>query len=216
MSITNLNKLTKLCKQYGVYELCRPVLEIPKFAICSGSGSPHSHHYGDEGLVEHTLEVVELCLHNNKYFAADKVIDYKKLVVAAFFHDVGKIHDYQREERVVWSATSQDGETKIEWKKGFWTCSPHKRLIHHISRSVMMFNEAANLLDNVVVNDLEEPLNYTWLTDDVKNEIIHAILAHHGAKEYGSPVLPQTRLAWLLHLCDGISARMDDCLRRSK
>lgn len=213
--MTNLNKLTKLCKEYGVYELCRPVLEIPKFAICSGSGNPHSHHYGDGGLVEHTLEVVELCLHNNKYFAADKVIDNKKLVVAAFFHDVGKIHDYIKSslcgKSSCWACFCGN-----ECSNAKWINSPHKTLIHHISRSVMMFNEAANLLDNVVVNDLEEPLNYTWLTDDVKNEIIHAILAHHGAKEYGSPVLPQTRLAWLLHLCDGISARMDDCLRRSK
>ena len=33
----------------------------------------------------------------------------------------------------------------------------------------------------------------------------------HGQREWGSPVMPKSRVAWLLHLSDGISARMADC-----
>jgi 3'-5' exoribonuclease len=38
-------------------------------------------------------------------------------------------------------------------------------------------------------------------------EIAHALLAHHGRREFGSPVTPQTRLAMILHTADGMSAR---------
>lgn len=41
----------------------------------------------------------------------------------------------------------------------------------------------------------------------VAEEIIHAMLAHHGQKAWGSPVEPQTPLAWILHLADMMSAK---------
>ena len=41
-------------------------------------------------------------------------------------------------------------------------------------------------------------------------DVLHAVLAHHGTREAGSPVAPKSRVAWLVHLCDGISARMYD------
>lgn len=39
------------------------------------------------------------------------------------------------------------------------------------------------------------------------DEIAHAILAHHGRREWGSPVEPQTRLAYILHAADMLSSR---------
>jgi len=47
-------------------------------------------------------------------------------------------------------------------------------------------------------------------TPEMHDEVLHAILAHHNLREWGSPISPATRTAWLLHLCDSISARMDD------
>jgi len=46
--------------------------------------------------------------------------------------------------------------------------------------------------------------------NELHDKVLHAILAHHGCREAGSPVAPKTREAWLVHFCDGISARMDD------
>lgn len=200
MSKSNLEKLTNLSKKFNVYELCKPILEMPKFQICSGSGNPAHHHYGDGGLVEHTLDVCQLCLMNNEYFKEyGKGIDEKILFVAAFFHDVGKIHDYKRE------ICTECGNEPV------WEYSSHKKLIHHISRSVMMFRDCVgDLTDRVTTQDRGYE-HIHWITTNTVDEIIHAILAHHGAKEYGSPVLPRTGLAWLLHLCDAMSARMDDC-----
>jgi 3'-5' exoribonuclease len=40
--------------------------------------------------------------------------------------------------------------------------------------------------------------------------LTHAILAHHGRKEWGAPVEPQTVEAWLVHLADLAESRLWD------
>lgn len=93
-------------------------------------------------------------------------------------------HDYGK----VWDYVKIDG---------VWTSSQHKRNIHHISRSVIEWNKHAYEYDKMNPNFIDA--------------VTHNILAHHGCREYGSPVAPKSRAAWILHLCDGISARMNDC-----
>lgn len=39
--------------------------------------------------------------------------------------------------------------------------------------------------------------------------IVHIVLAHHGSHEFGSPVLPATKEAILVHALDNLSAKMD-------
>jgi 23S rRNA maturation-related 3'-5' exoribonuclease YhaM len=48
------------------------------------------------------------------------------------------------------------------------------------------------------------------------SNITHNILSHHGMREWGSPVAPATKEAWILHLCDNMSARLDDCNKHDK
>lgn len=172
------NYLEEYANSSGVRSICAIVLDDPRFKTWSGSSKPHQHHYGDHGLVIHTAEVVKLCLKNNDlYYTTPNKINERKLFLAALFHDAGKMWDYELNAFKEWQGT------------------PHKRHIHHISRSNMVWCETA------IVHKLD---------NDLKDEISHAILAHHGLREWGSPVSPNTRLAWMVHLCDGISARMND------
>lgn len=160
------------------------VLTYPGFDTCSGSAKPEQHHYGTGGLQFHTWEVIDLCDLNMAYYTSEPSIT---LFLAALFHDVGKTHDYRFVESPM--ATPENGLT------GSWAAAPHKRNIHHISRSAIIWSKA--------VAD-------TGLFKDIEDEVLHAILAHHGLREFGSPVAPNSKVAWLLHLCDSISARMDD------
>lgn len=181
----NIKVLTELANFHRVYDIAKVVLEDSRFSIWSGSSKPHSHHYGRGGLAQHVKEVVQLCEDNNTFFHhLGKGVDKKKLFLAALFHDAGKMWDYR----------PKDG-TYLEWE-----AIAHKDLIHHISRSALVWNQAATAAN--------------WSEDD-KDEVTHCILSHHGMREWGSPVQPRTRMAWLLHLCDGISARMDDCDKRN-
>lgn len=74
----------------------------------------------------------------------------------------------------------------------------HLREIHHISRSAIEWAMIAR------VHKVDQALT---------DKVTHCILSHHGKREYGSPVAPFTREAWILHLSDNMSARVDDCDR---
>lgn len=74
----------------------------------------------------------------------------------------------------------------------------HRRYIHHISRSAIEWEQIARQ------HSIEE---------DLRDRVTHNILSHHGRREWGSPIAPKSREAWILHLSDSISARVDDCDR---
>jgi len=44
--------------------------------------------------------------------------------------------------------------------------------------------------------------------DELARSLLHVILAHHGCLEYGSPVVPGTREAALVHAIDGLSGQL--------
>jgi 3'-5' exoribonuclease len=153
----------------------------PEFAFWSGSHHPDAHHYGKFGLIKHTSEVIRLCFATKKITGVS--VDDGELFLAALFHDTGKLFDYE----------------PIDSTYLHWAPTSHKRLIHHISRSALIWH---NCVD-------KHPEVNTRYHDNV----LHAILSHHGQREWGSPVAPKSKVAWLVHLCDGISARMDDADR---
>ena len=183
-----INVLSSIANNYGknVTVVTRYLINDPRFKICSGSSKPHQHHYGDGGLALHTMETVELCLSTRDYYLTDYKVDTIELFFAALYHDAGKMHDYVK------AITPEACDTAIK----VWQGTPHKRMIHHISRSAIIWTQAA-MKDQVIYDKYHEP-------------VLHAILAHHGFRELGSPVAPKTRVAWLVHLCDNLSARMYD------
>lgn len=98
--------------------------------------------------------------------------------------------------KVFLSALFHDVGKSFDYEKvnGVWGGNSHRRNIHHISRSCWEFREAAKgLMDE---KDIDE--------------ISHNILSHHGCREWGSPVAPNTPEAIVLHYCDSISARLFD------
>jgi 3'-5' exoribonuclease len=154
----------------------------PDFSTNSGCHVSRGHHYGTGGLLQHTWEVISLCMSTATFYAENgsahgKIISDKILFCAALFHDVGKIWDYAKDSNAA---------------------LPHKRKIHHISRSAIEWNIFCR----------EHNLN-NYLTE----EVTHCILSHHGQRQFGSPVAPLTREAWILHLSDSMSARVEDCDR---
>lgn len=107
-------------------------------------------------------------------------------------------HNYVNPKLVFYAALYHDIGKLRDYEKvdGVWGVSKHKKEIHHISRSAIEWERCAYSFG------LDQPLT---------EEVTHAILAHHGQRAWGSPVEPQTRLAWILHLSDALSARLDDC-----
>lgn len=79
------------------------------------------------------------------------------------------------------------------------------RFIGHIVTGAMMVSDKIKVL----YPDGNFP-------EDLKLHLIHMILSHHGALEYGSPVVPATAEAFILHLADDADAKLketDDAIR---
>ncbi|MCJ7524500.1 MAG: HD domain-containing protein [Candidatus Aminicenantes bacterium] len=68
-------------------------------------------------------------------------------------------------------------------------------LLGHLVISLKIFLEMKNK-----VADFPEPLSI---------RIQHLIVSHHGEKEYGSPEVPKTKEAYLLHLLDLLDSRLN-------
>jgi 3'-5' exoribonuclease len=77
-----------------------------------------------------------------------------------------------------------------EKKDGVWVKAPHYDLMRHVAGSFGMWCEAS-----------------VHFPQDFRDAVGHCILAHHGRREWGSPVEPQTLEAQLLHNADMMSAR---------
>jgi len=184
--MTLLDKLRGQADKFGYRQICDVVLNDKRFPEWSGASRPEVHHYGTCGLITHVSEVIDLCLENNKYF-----VKKGKGVDEGHLFLAALFHDAGK----MWDY-EQNKESK-------WQATEHKFKIHHICRSALVWQDAYTRFPY-------------GLKQDHFDEILHAILAHHGRREWGSPVEPQTRLAWLLHLCDGLSARMDDCKKGNK
>lgn len=69
------------------------------------------------------------------------------------------------------------------------------RLIGHISLGLLMVNDIIGSIEN--------------FPQDLKLEIEHCILSHHGALETGSPILPMTLEAIAVHNADRSSAEIN-------
>ena len=72
-----------------------------------------------------------------------------------------------------------------------YSITNYAKRIHHIQGSAVEFTVAAR----------EQGVN-----ESVVEQVQHCILAHHGRKEWGSPVEPQTLEALILHQADMLSA----------
>lgn len=174
--------LESRARQHNVHHIWKFLLhQYPEFQFWSGSHNRLLHHYGKGGLVQHTLEVVELGLHTIPELNLCGKVDPIEYYLAALFHDTGKIYDYE----------------PLDDNYRDWAPTEHRRIIHHIPRSALIWHD-------MVIKDSE-------LYERYHDSVLHAILAHHGKREHGSPVAPKTHVAWMLHLCDGLSARMNDC-----
>ena len=80
---------------------------------------------------------------------------------------------------------------------GEWCNTPHKRMVNHIPESCIIWDNALKIVHR----------NFRLRYRDC---VMHNILSHHGRQEWGSPVTPKSKAAWVLHLADMTSAMLGD------
>jgi 3'-5' exoribonuclease len=159
---------------------CESIPTFDKFFTCPASLG--FHHACEGGLLAHTVEVCDIISGMNGAFDSFcyKPPDMDILIAAALWHDVMKVEEYERSETAAVSG--------IMWRH----TDTYSKRIGHICGGAALFQKQA-WMSNVDTTVIEA--------------VTHCILAHHGRKEWGSPVEPQTLEALILHQADMLSAQ---------
>ncbi|MEM7457106.1 MAG: HD domain-containing protein [Planctomycetota bacterium] len=106
-------------------------------------------------------------------------VDADLLMMGAFLHDIGKIEELTYEPDLGYSTSGQ--------------------LIGHLVQGVQV-------LDGMIARS--ESLSGEPFPDEIANRLRHMIVSHHGSHEFGSPKLPMTLEAIMLHHLDNLDAKM--------
>lgn len=64
---------------------------------------------------------------------------------------------------------------------------------------------------NLCVERLDRHLRKAGVAPELATHFRHLVLSHHGQYEYGSPRLPQTAEAFVLHFADNLDAKITQC-----
>ena len=150
------------------------------------AGARSVHHARRGGLVEHVAQMMR---------CADAVcsvypdLNRDLLLAGVLFHDSGKLLENAFPER--------------GFTMGYDTCA---ELMGHISIGAEMANS--------LWKEVEAEAGPEWkalepATDKARLHLLHLILSHHGTHEFGSPVLPKTPEALVLHHVDNIDAKLE-------
>ncbi len=108
------------------------------------------------------------------------------LIAGVLFHDTGKLWETCPPERGFGIETDLRGE-----------------LLGHLSIGI----ELINALWRELPKEGWETLSPT--SEEVRLHLLHLVASHHGQLEFGSPILPKTPEATLLHFIDNIDARLE-------
>lgn len=111
-------------------------------------------------------------------------IDADMVKVGCILHDIGKVAQYDMDVGITYTL---DGD-----------------YMGHIGLGIIMVQEKIKQLRNKGVT----------FDTDLERQILHIILSHHGKKEFGSPITPQTPEAWAVHLVDMCDAHLNHTIKR--
>jgi 3'-5' exoribonuclease len=87
---------------------------------------------------------------------------------------------------------------ELSWQKGNITYTDEGRLVGHLVITAQWIAERAKVI--------------TGFPKELEMHLTHLVLAHHGRLEYGSPKVPHTIEAFLVHALDEIDSRMNQML----
>lgn len=143
-------------------------------------GGKVNHQPYEGGLITHTYQMLNML--NALYPVYPFKVNIDICTIAILFHDYGKIFEY------------------VKNNQGSFDFTKYVFLEGHVYMSAHLFEVAfVHWKDLSSYND----------KNDAQVQITHAILAHHGKKEWGSPEEPATQEAFLVHTLDMLSGMGD-------
>jgi 3'-5' exoribonuclease len=167
--------------------LCRVFMERHGERFRRTGAARKNHHARRGGLVEHVAQMMRSVA---AIAAVYPHLNRDLLIAGVLFHDCGKLWE------------------NVYAESGF--TMPYNmtaEMLGHIPLGLELVNRLWREL-------LEEPAAAEWTALEPASELVrlhllHLIAAHHGTLEFGSPVLPKTPEAIVLHHVDNIDAKLE-------
>jgi len=141
------------------------------------------HHARRGGLVEHTAQMMRSA---EAIAAVYPRLNRDLLISGVLFHDCGKLWENVLPENGFNMPYTETGE-----------------LLGHIPVGIELVNSLWRKIDFTPWAGLEPA------SEEVRLHLLHLIAAHHGEKQFGSPVDPKTPEAVALHYIDNLDAKME-------
>ncbi len=167
--------------------LCRHFLDEFGERFRRAAAAKKNHHARRGGLVEHVGQMMRSA---KALLTVYPDLNSDLLLAGVLFHDCGKLWENNYPET------------------GFaQTLSLHGEMMGHIPLGIELVNKIwRDLLDSETSDG--------WLTLDPPSEhvrlhLLHLIASHHGELAFGSPTLPRSPEAFVLHYIDNLDAKYE-------
>ena len=182
-----IREMTSVLVDPRLRAVCARFLEVhgERFRRCGAARDYHHARRG--GLVEHVAQMMRTAV---ALAGAYPFLNRDLLVAGVLFHDCGKLWE---------NCYTADGFVMPYDERG--------EMLGHITIGIELVNRLWREM-------VESPEAGAWqdlvpATDDVRLHLLHLIASHHGEVAFGSPVVPKTPEAIILHHVDNIDAKLE-------
>jgi 3'-5' exoribonuclease len=184
---SDLQQLTSSISDPRLHALCALFLSEFGERFRRTGAAREYHHARRGGLVEHVAQMMRTAA---AVCSAYQMVNRDLVITGVLFHDCGKLWE---------NCFAADGFHMPYSEPG--------ELLGHIPLGIELVNRLWRQLS-------ESPANAPWKdlqppSEDVRLHLLHLIAAHHGEYQFGSPVLPKTPEAIVLHHVDNIDAKLE-------
>jgi 3'-5' exoribonuclease len=167
--------------------LCALFLERHGERFKRTAAARENHHARRGGLVEHVAQMMRSATALSSVYPH---LNRDLLIAGILFHDSGKL----------WENAYPEQGFSMPYHM-------HGEMLGHITLGLELVNKLWREL-------LERPESTEWTllepaNDQVRLHLLHLIASHHGELQYGSPVLPKTPEAIMLHYVDNLDAKLE-------
>jgi len=177
-------------------QLCSMFLNEHGNAFRRTAAARKNHHARRGGILEHVAQMMRsakaLC-------SVYSTLNEDLLIVGILFHDSGKLWENSYPERGFTQPYDLQGE-----------------MLGHIPLGIILVDK---LWGKMLIDCVETAETWQQLTpsnEEVRIHLLHLIAAHHGSYEFGSPTLPRTPEAHILHHIDNIDAKYEMMMQAYK
>lgn len=181
-----INDLCNAVSDPRLQELSQLFIERYGLRFQRTAAARKNHHARRGGLVEHVAQMMRSAKALSTVYTH---LNEDLLIAGILFHDCGKM----------WENTyPETGFAQLHNIQG--------EMLGHIPLGIDL---AGRLWSEMIGANPKQWNDLLPLSEDVRIHLLHLIASHHGTYEFGSPTLPRTPEALVLHHLDNIDAKYE-------